>query len=515
MSTPVIYQLPIQVPGMVGVQPNPKFMVSGDSLATVTTAGYLNQVSLESNPVASTDVIQCLYSFNPVTQVGTYGIFSVTVSNGVITLSLEGAAGEVTLPTIANHLMVSTNVSGNLANLTGTAINNGSLQAGLATGTAGTFISYAASSGKGALILAAVANTGNTNTTISNVAMGQASVLSIPDPANAIGRFLVGATATPFVSGNFPQNSGTGGLMVDSGIPVSSLATTSSAVLLTPSADQVITIHNLSLAQGSFAAGSSGHAGTITSFPGTSANGSLILAAVNAGADFATTISNGTTGQAQVISIPDSGASTANFLISKFATTQHITAGALQVDAGFVSSGISTGGTAGGFIAYPATTTNGSLSLTPVGNIGNFAATISNISGLGQASVYTLPDPGAATANFIIDHGTQAMAAGSQLNLAKVSAAESANAVTASGQAGYITTSALTTAGGASYVITWTNTHITATSVVHVTVQGGTNTTQNITFEVVAGSGAATLTIYNNTAATALNGTIIIGYTVF
>jgi hypothetical protein len=53
--------------------------------------------------------------------------------------------------------------------------------------------------------------------------MGQASVISVPDPGNAAGQFLVGATATPFVSGNFPQNSGTAGLMVDSGIPVNTL----------------------------------------------------------------------------------------------------------------------------------------------------------------------------------------------------------------------------------------------------------------------------------------------------
>jgi hypothetical protein len=43
---------------------------------------------------------------------------------------------------------------------------------------------------------------------------------------------------------------------------------------------------------------------------------------------------------------------------------------------------------------------------------------------------------------------------------------------------------------------------------------GGTNTTENITLKAVAGAGTATLTIYNNTAATALNGTILIGYSV-
>ena len=92
---------------------------------------------------------------------------------------------------------------------------------------------------------------------------------------------------------------------------------------------------------------------------------------------------------------------------------------------------------------------------------------------------------------------------------------ESSNAVTATGNAGVITTSSLSTAGGSTYAITWTNTSITTTSVIVLTISGGTNTTQNITFKVVPGSGSATLTIYNNTASTALNGTILISYAVF
>ena len=104
---------------------------------------------------------------------------------------------------------------------------------------------------------------------------------------------------------------------------------------------------------------------------------------------------------------------------------------------------------------------------------------------------------------------------GPVITLTKVNGTESSNAVTASGNAGVITTSSLSTAGGASYAITWTNTSITATSVVSVTTSGGTNTTQNYKITVVPGSGIATLTIYNLTASTALNGTIFISYSVF
>jgi hypothetical protein len=334
---PTIYQLPMQVPGMVGVFPNQKFAVFGDNLATVTTAGYLNQVNLESNPIAPTDILQVLYSFNPQTQAGTYATFTVTISNsGVITLVEWSTPGAIVLPTIANHIATFTNTTGTISEDPATAISGGNIQAGL-SGTAGFLASFPSAAASGSFRVTAVANSGDTVTTLSNVAMGQASVVSIPDPANAIGRLLIGATATPLVSGNFPVASGTGGLVVDSG----------------------------------------------------------------------------------------------------------------------------------------------------------FAAT--NIVRKDAANTFT----GAG-----------------QIILAKVNGTEAANAVTASGNAGVITTSALTTAGGASYAITWTNTEITATSVGTFTIQGGTNTTQNITFTFAPGAGTATLTIFNNTAATSLNGTILIGYTI-
>lgn len=98
--------------------------------------------------------------------------------------------------------------------------------------------------------------------------------------------------------------------------------------------------------------------------------------------------------------------------------------------------------------------------------------------------------------------------------ISKANGTEAANAVTASGTTGVITTSALTTAGGASYAITWTNTFITTSSTILLSIMGGTNTTQNITLTATAGAGTSNLTIYNNTAATALNGTIFIGYSV-
>lgn len=210
---------------------------------------------------------------------------------------------------------------------------------------------------------------------------------------------------------------------------------------------------------GNIQAGLSGTAGTLASFPATAANGSLIVSALNAGGAFNTTIRNSTMGQSSVVSIPDPGAATANFAVA------------------------------------------------PAALVNNNLVKASGTAGL-------IADAGIVATAVMQTTAVNTMSGSGQIILVKANGTEAANAVTASGNAGVITTSSLSTAGGASYAITWTNTKITATSVIGLTIQGGTNTVQNITFTCVPGSGTATLTIFNNTAATALNGTIFIGYTV-
>lgn len=200
---------------------------------------------------------------------------------------------------------------------------------------------------------------------------------------------------------------------------------------------------------------------------------------------------------------------------------------------------------AGYAIGSFATASGGALEMVASPNAGFFVVSITNAS-FGQQSQISIPDPGQSTANFVIApnalvnghlvsasgttglvqdsgiastnlmtlSGTNTMTGSGSIVAVKANGTESANAVTASGMSGKITTSSLTTAGGSSYAITWTNTFITSTSTVLLTIAGGTNTTENITLKCVPGSSTATLTIYNNTAATALNGTIIISYLV-
>ncbi len=304
--------------GLVGVLPSLAYIYTSNTESEILVTGFLNHEVQQGFQFSMPCIAAVSTKETPTSQpkVGWYQVAHVGTDWSLVP---GGSPGDVTLPTIANHIATYTNTTGTLSEDPATAISGGNIQAGLATGTAGFFASYSSSSGKGALRLTAVANTGDTLTTISNVAMGQASVISIPDPANAIGRLLVGATATPFVSGNFPQNSGTGGLMVDSGVAVSAIATTTTAVLKAPAADQAITAHNLAVTAGSLTSGIStgGFVGLVKAFPTTATKGFVALqAAVNATGDFGTTISNATAqGQAEVITIPDAGAATANFLL--------------------------------------------------------------------------------------------------------------------------------------------------------------------------------------------------------
>ncbi len=335
-----VLQHPTPIPTTNGNYPTMKFAVFSGDLTEVTTPGYLNQSVINTGaiPLSNADVIMALYSFNQQTNEGSFGIFTVDIetTNGQVTLTSWANPGEVVLPTTANYIAHFTDTNGTISSASGNVIQPGNISAGL-SGTAGTLSSFSSTALRGSFIFQATANTGNTNTTLTNAAMGQTSTVTIPDPANAASRLLIAATATPFVSGNFPVASGTGGLMVDSGVAATTLMRTN---------------------------------------------------------------------------------------------------------------------------------------------------TVNTMTGVGQ------------------------------IILVKANGTEAANAVTASGNAGFITTSSLSTAAGASYVITWTNTLITATSVIGLLMQGGTNTVHNVTFSCVPGAGTATLTIYNNDPTNPLNGTILIGYTV-
>jgi hypothetical protein len=245
-------------------------------------------------------------------------------------------------------------------------------------------------------------------------------------------------------------------------------------------------------------AGASGVAGKLTIFPATAANGTLVFSAINNASNFTSTLTNAAIGQATVYTLPDPAAATANIVLD--AGTQTISGSKTFTNASTQINTLNIGasGTVGSMSLFSTTAAKGKWLFTPVDNTGNTTMTITNAAQSG-AFTYTIPD-GKAAASFVLQN--------------KGTGTEAANAVTISNLCGVITTSSLSTAGGASYLITLTNTYIAATSVVLATYNGGTNTTRNISIACVPGSGTAAITIYNNTAATALNGTVIIDFIV-
>jgi hypothetical protein len=245
------------------------------------------------------------------------------------------------------------------------------------------------------------------------------------------------------------------------------------------------------VANGNIASGKSGTAGTLSSFPATASKGSLKLVAVANTNNDTVTISNVAMGQASVISIPDPAAATDEFVLKAANDVS------LALKAPLVSPSLTTpalGVVASGDIS--ACTSTSMVLVTPA--LGVVAS--GDISACTSTSM-TLVTPvlGAASATSVV--------------LTKVNGTESDNAVEASGNAGVITTSALTTAAGGTYAITWTNTAIASTSVILLTHLGGTNT-KYIQFKVVPGSGTATLTIENIDLIAALDGTVLLGYMV-
>ncbi len=198
-------------------------------------------------------------------------------------------------------------------------------------------------------------------------------------------------------------------------------------------------------------------------------------------------------GQSSVVSIPDPGSATANFILSASGSTQHITAGGLVVDAGAIQSGLAAGGINGNFVAYPTTAAKGFIQLLATTNAtGNFATTITNAAAVAQSITVTIPDPAGATANFVL----------------APAALVSGNAVKASGTAGLIadagyafhagttgtyagggTSNAFTATGMAS---TWIVTATILTSTNAVAVAKAVPSANTLTITFTADPGAST-----------------------
>lgn len=93
--------------GQVGIKPGTVKMITSSDLATITTAGFLNGIGNQIVPplaLAPSDVIECLYNYNPTTDVGTFIYLQPSISNGVITLNV--APNPLTAGLTNGHIFV-------------------------------------------------------------------------------------------------------------------------------------------------------------------------------------------------------------------------------------------------------------------------------------------------------------------------------------------------------------------------------------------------------------------------
>ncbi len=192
-----ILKITQDVTGQVGIVPQEIYIETNDTLAAVTAVGYLNQARTQGYQFSNRQLAHVYgVDFNN----GGPGCLNFQVqtpanpATGNYTLVNMSSSGEVVLPVSANHLATYVGTTGAIGDDAATAINGGNIQAGL-SGIAGYLASFPATSAKGSLRLTGVANTGDTVTTISNAAMGQASVVSIPDPGASTATFLLNTSA--------------------------------------------------------------------------------------------------------------------------------------------------------------------------------------------------------------------------------------------------------------------------------------------------------------------------------
>jgi hypothetical protein len=156
------------------------------------------------------------------------------------------------------------------------------------------------------------------------------------------------------------------------------------------SAGTMISSGNIQSLTGNVTAGSSTHAGTFVAFPATAANGTMILAAGNAGGAFNTTITSGTMGQSTVYTVPDIGASTGGVVVSTAAVRMKAVAGAAA---------------AGGAAAQSFTDafcTTGSCVVGNWNTQANAASVLKIVPGNGSFVVTSSADAGVGTFNYII-----------------------------------------------------------------------------------------------------------------
>jgi hypothetical protein len=95
-----------------------------------------------------------------------------------------------------------------------------------------------------------------------------------------------------------------------------------------------------------------------------------------------------------------------------------------------------------------------------------------------------------------------------------VACTESAHAASCPNPGFILTTSSLTTAAAGTYLITVTDSLVASTSIVGVSLQGGSNTTTGVWLSYTVSAGSLAITIHNGNASAALNGTLVLAISI-
>lgn len=103
--------------GLTGVKPQINYIVTNDSIATITAAGYLNKAVAEGFSFDNGSFAAVQTKTSPSSTVVNAGWYQIQHSGSNWTLSAISEPGTVTLPTIAGDFAIFSNVNGGLQDL--------------------------------------------------------------------------------------------------------------------------------------------------------------------------------------------------------------------------------------------------------------------------------------------------------------------------------------------------------------------------------------------------------------
>src|SRR6185503_9829334 len=103
-----IYSFNVSTTGLTGNQVNPRrvTMTTDSSADDITTSGFLNNINqFSGTPILTTDIFEIIYDFDPNTNNGTFGIFTVSfnASTGFSLIQWVNP-GNVAFPVSDGHL---------------------------------------------------------------------------------------------------------------------------------------------------------------------------------------------------------------------------------------------------------------------------------------------------------------------------------------------------------------------------------------------------------------------------